>query len=365
MVEMKTENKTAVIFSIIIIVGVISIYFFYNELDLKRDATNSIMIEDKNNLSKAPNLSGATGYINTSRDQLETVIKNNVVLYDIWTYSCINCIRTLPYITSWDEKYSNMGLVIIGVHTPEFEFEKQKQNVLMAVKKFGIEYPVVMDNEKEIWDAFENRYWPRKYIADHEGYIRYDHIGEGSYKETEEIIQKLLNERSLSLGGTTSDIKLTTLNEFEHSTFKTPELYFGYKFASNRNQLGNLEGFQKNQIVDYVIPSNLRQHYFYLDGTWKNNEDGMELVSSTGKIVLNYSAKQVNIVAKNNALLEILIDGKKVPDNLLGADLKSDSKILITEPRLYNIINSDITESHELSITINEPNFEIFTFTFG
>ena len=142
-------------------------------------------------------------------------------------------------------------------------------------------------------------------------------------------------------------------------------LYFGYKFASNRNQLGNLEGFQKNQIVDYVIPSNLIQHYFYLDGTWKNNEDGMELVSSTGKIVLNYSAKQVNIVAKNNALLEILIDGKKVPDNLLGADLKSDSKILITEPRLYNIINSDITESHELSITINEPNFEIFTFTFG
>tara|TARA_B110001454_G_scaffold207246_1_gene218477 strand:+ start:99 stop:1187 length:1089 start_codon:yes stop_codon:yes gene_type:complete len=362
---MKTENKAAIIFSIIIIVGVISIYFFYNELDLKRNTTNSMIVEGKNNPSEAPNLSGATGYINTSQNQLKTLIENNVVLYDIWTYSCINCIRTLPYITSWDDKYSDMGLVIIGIHTPEFEFEKQKQNVLMAVKKFGIEYPVVMDNEKEIWDAFQNTYWPRKYIADHEGYIRYDHIGEGSYKETEEIIQKLLNERSLSLGTTTSNVKLTTLNEFEHSTFKTSELYFGYKFASNKNQLGNLEGFQKNQIVDYVIPSNLRQHYFYLDGTWKNNEDSMELISNTGKIVLNYNAKQVNIVAKNNVLLEILVDGEKVPDNLLGVDLKSDSTILISEPRLYNIINSDITESHELIITIDKPNFEIFTFTFG
>ena len=146
---MKTENKAAIIFSIIIIVGVISIYFFYNELDLKRNTTNSMIVESKNNPSEAPNLSGATGYINTSQNQLETLIENNVVLYDIWTYSCINCIRTLPYITSWDDKYSDMGLVIIGIHTPEFEFEKQKQNVLMAVKKFGIEYPVVMDNEKE------------------------------------------------------------------------------------------------------------------------------------------------------------------------------------------------------------------------
>ena len=365
MYKMKSEIKTAIVCGIIIFVGIISIAVFYNEIDLKNNTTYNVGITDKSKLQKVPNILDASGYINTSPHDLADVLEGKVVLYDIWTYSCINCIRTLPHITAWDQKYRDDGLVIVGIHTPEFEFEKDEDNVLAAVKKFNINYPVVLDNEKEIWKAFQNQYWPRKYIADHEGYIRYDHIGEGSYKETEEVIQKLLNERSELFGLSTDSLNLTKLNEFEHSTFRTPELYFGYKFASNRNQLGNLEGFQKNQIVDYVIPSNLRQHYFYLDGTWKNNEDGMELVSSTGKIVLNYSAKQVNIVAKNNALLEILIDGKKVPDNLLGADLKSDSKILITEPRLYNIINSDITESHELSITINEPNFEIFTFTFG
>ena len=158
---------------------------------------------------------------------------------------------------------------------------------------------------------------------------------------------------------------MATLNEIEHSTFRTPELYFGYKFASNRSQLGNEQGFHPEMIVEYNIPSETRQHYFYLDGTWKNNEDSMELISNTGKIVLNYNAKQVNIVAKNNVLLEILIDGEKVTGDLLGTDLKSNSKILISEPRLYNIINSDITESHELIITVDGPNFEIFTFTFG
>ena len=125
-----------------------------------------------------------------------------MVLYDFWTYSCINCIRTLPYLTAWDEKYGDQGLVIVGIHTPEFEFEKEYENVVFATKKFGVKYPVLQDNEKEIWNDFQNRYWPRKYIADHEGYIRFDHIGEGAYKETEEVIQLLLAERSETTGKT-------------------------------------------------------------------------------------------------------------------------------------------------------------------
>ena len=265
----------------------------------------------------------------------------------------------------WDEKYGGEGLVIVGIHTPEFEFEKNKDNVIAAVQKFDINYPVVLDNEKEIWSEFQNQYWPRKYIADHDGYIRYDHIGEGAYKETEKAIQQLLQERSESLNIKTNTFDLTTLNEFEHSTFRTPELYFGYKFASGRNNLGNENGFNPEEVVEYNIPLELKQHYFYLDGKWNNSKDSMKLVSENGLIVLQYNAKQVNIVASNTAKLEIFIDGEFVPKHMIGMDLTPDSKVIITEPRLYNIVNSSIAESHELIIKVNDPKFEIFTFTFG
>jgi len=362
---MKTEVKTAIICGIIITVGIISISIFYNEVDMKRNTTYNIEIEDKSKLQKVPSVLDATGYINTASNELAETLEGKVVLYDIWTYSCINCIRTLPYITTWDEKYGNEGLMIVGIHTPEFEFEKNKDNVLAAVEKFGINYPVVLDNEKEIWNEFQNKYWPRKYIADHDGYIRYDHIGEGAYKETEKVIQQLLQERSESLNIKTKTFELTTLKEFEHSTFRTPELYFGYKFASGRNNLGNENGFEPEGVVKYNIPLKIKQHYFYLDGKWNNSKDSMELVSENGLIMLNYNAKQVNIVASNNAELEIFIDGERIPKHMAGMDVNQDSKVMITEPRLYNIVDSTVTESHELLIKVNDPKFEIFTFTFG
>ena len=362
---MKTEIKTAIICGIIITVGIISISIFYNEVDMKRNTTYNIEIEDKSKLQKIPSMLDATGYINTASNELAETLEGKVVLYDIWTYSCINCIRTIPYITAWDEKYRDEGLVIVGIHTPEFEFEKDKDNVLAAVQKFDINYPVVLDNEKEIWNAFQNKYWPRKYIADHDGYIRYDHIGEGAYKETEKIIQQLLQERSESLNIKTNTFELTTLEEFEHSTFRTPELYFGYKFASGRNNLGNENGFKPEEMVEYNIPLEIKQHYFYLDGKWKNAKDSMELVSENGLIMLNYNAKQVNIVASNNAELEIFIDGEHIPKHIAGIDVNQDGKVMIIEPRLYNIVDSTATESHELLIKVNDPKFEIFTFTFG
>jgi thiol-disulfide isomerase/thioredoxin len=362
---MKTEIKTAIICGIIITIGIVSISVFYNEVDMKRNTPYNNEIADKSKLQKVPSILDATGYINIPSNELAETLEGKVVLYDIWTYSCINCIRTLPYITTWDEKYRNEGLVIVGIHTPEFEFEKDKDNVLAAVQKFDINYPVVLDNEKEIWNAFQNKYWPRKYIADHDGYIRYDHIGEGSYKETEKVIQQLLQERSESLNIKTNTFGLTTLDEFEHSTFRTPELYFGYKFANGRNNLGNENGFKPEEVVEYNIPSEIKQHHFYLDGKWNNSKDSMELVSENGLIMLNYNAKQVNIVASNSAELQIFVDGAPVPDNMMGSDLTSQNKILVSEPRLYNIINSDYSESHELIISIKGSEFEIFTFTFG
>ena len=349
----------------IIAIGIVSISYFYDEVDLKRNTTNDTATLDKTFLRTTPELKGISGYINTSSEKISQDIEGKVVLYDFWTYSCINCIRTLPHLTAWDEKYSDEGLVIVGIHTPEFEFEKEYDNVFFATEKFGIKYPVIQDNDKEVWNDFQNRYWPRKYIADHEGYIRFDHIGEGAYKETERVIQVLLEERSNALGNTLEKKELVDLNEFRHATFRTPELYFGFNFAEGRNQLGNEEGFAKNKIVTYQLPEKFTQHYFYMEGMWKNNNDGMKLISDSGKIVLNFNAKQVNIVASENATLKIQYDGGQIPEQVRGQDVSQDGTVKISEPRLYNLIDSEQEGPHEIIIQVESPGFEIFTFTFG
>ena len=362
---MKKEYKYASIFFAIIAVGIFSISYYYEEIDLKRSTTDDSAIGDKTFLRKSPELQGISGYINTSQEEIDKHLEGKVVLYDFWTYSCINCIRTLPYLTAWDEKYSDEGLVILGIHTPEFEFEKKYDNVVFATEKFGIEYPVIQDNEKEIWNDFQNRYWPRKYIADHEGYIRFDHIGEGAYKETEEVIQLLLKERANTIGEVVEEKELVNLDEFRHATFRTPELYFGYKFAEGRNQLGNEEGFSKNKIVDFQLPEQFKQHYFYMEGMWENNKDGMKLVGDAGKIILNFNAKQVNIVADGNAVLNIQYDGGIISEDSRGYDIEPNGQVKISEPRLYNLIELDQEGPHEIIIEVTGPDFEIFTFTFG
>ena len=228
---------------------------------------------DKSQFRKAPEFAGITGDINTKQLNLSD-LRGKVVLIDFWTYSCINCIRTIPYLVDWDQKYSDKGLVIVGIHTPEFEFEKDIHNVQAAVKKFGIKYPVLQDNDKETWNAFENRYWPRKYIVDTEGYIRYDHIGEGGYQETEKVIQNLLAERAAQQGIKGINFNQTliknspTTESVDFSKIITPELYLGYESA--RAPLGSKEGFQPTEIVNYSIPnSDLEPNLVYVEGRWK------------------------------------------------------------------------------------------------
>ena len=367
---MKSELKIALVLGILIAVSIVTINALFTSIDSNVvssnenfDGTTSI---DKSNLKKAPDLVGIAHYLNTTPEKLKEDMKGKVVLYDIWTYSCINCIRTLPYITAWNEKYSDKGLLIIGIHSPEFEFEKDKENVELAVKKYGIKYPVVMDNDWETWKAFENRYWPRKYLADYEGYIRYDHIGEGNYQETEKIIQQLLEERSQSMGMKVAAAEpLVEMKEFEHTSFRTPELYFGYKFVQGRNQLGSQEGFNPDQITTYKEPNNLDLHKFYPVGKWTNLEDGMKLESDSGSIKLLYHAKEVNIVSANSAQLEIFLDGKPIGEDDIGSDIVMSNKVNVSEPRLYNIINSSDSGTHELEIKINQKGFTIYTFTFG
>ena len=375
---MKSEIKTPLILGIAILAGVIVISLSLSALDSQpqqtlgntsdesKTSSNSEQKMSKLGYKKAPELVGISGYINTLPDELQKKIHDHVVLYDIWTYSCINCVRTLPFITAWDEKYSDQGLLIIGIHTPEFEFEKDIENVKLAVTKHGIHYPVVLDNDRKTWHAFENNYWPRKYIADHEGYIRYDHIGEGGYQETEKVIQDLLRERNESLGLNASSAKeLVKIDEFESSGLRTPELYFGYDFVSGRNQLGSPEGFKPNQDVNYSIPESKQLHNFYLDGTWKNLQGSMMLISSSGSIVVPYSGQEVNIVTAGDANLRISIDGKTIESSMYGKDVGDKGQVHVHEPGLYNIVKTNSSENHTLEIFVETPGFEIFTFTFG
>ena len=375
---MKTELKTALVMGIILVVSIGGVSAYFSSLKPQIQEQNQsdesiqaqakdmakISIIDKSRFRKAPELVGISGYINTTPEELEAAMKDKVILYDFWTYSCINCIRTLPYITAWNTKYADQGLLIIGIHSPEFEFEKDFNNVQTAVKQHDITYPVVQDNEMKTWKVFENRYWPRKYIADSEGYIRYDHIGEGGYAETEKVIQDLLQERSQILGlNVVSAQPFVDLEEHQFTASQTPELYFGYNFAFGRNQLGNSEGFKPDQIVTYSLPEKLIQDYFYLEGQWQNFDDRMKLVSENGKIILPYFAKSVNIVAANESDLQILFDGKPVTSENAGTDVQ-DGTVHISGDRLYNLISTKDAGSHTLTIAA-KPGFEIYTFTFG
>lgn len=366
---MRNEIKTAITFGIVIVIGIsiLSVFFTYLEDETRNESLTTdkpAADVDKSKFKKSPGLVGITHYLNTTPEKLKKEMEGKVILYDIWTYTCINCIRTLPYVTAWDDKYSDQGLMIIGVHSPEFEFEKDVENVKMAVAKHGINYPVVLDNNWDTWNAFDNHYWPRKYVVDHEGYIRYDHIGEGAYQKTEKVIQNLLEERAETMGLESISSKLVNMEEFQHTAFRTPELYFGYELAQGRNQLGNIKGFQPEQTVSYIDPKKIELHKFYLTGEWYNFKDGMRLESDTGSIKMQFHAKQVNIVTANKAEIEVYLDDKPLPEKYAGKDMKGHI-LKVNAPALYNIIDIKESTTHELELRIKNTGLEVFTFTFG
>lgn len=370
---MKKEIKNAIIAGIVVIVAIVGVATYFMSLDKPGATDNSVLTQsvssnatiDESQYPLAPGLVGISGYINTTPDQLQNTIKNKVVLYDFWTYSCINCLRTLPYLEEWNAKYADKGLVIVGIHSPEFEFEKNIDNVKMAVQKYKIPYPVVLDSDHSTWNAFGNRYWPAEYMTDYLGHIRHVHFGEGDYDQTEQTIQLLLNQRAQALGlDVNANMSLVNLQPHEFSNQQTPELYFGYDFATGRNFIGNQEGFHPNLTVTYALPSNLQQDHFYLDGDWQNLSDSMKLSSDTGKIVLPYFAKDVHIVATGPEVdVQVLLDGKPVGGSDAGLDTQN-STVHVSENRLYNIISSPQAGSHTLTL-IAKPGFQIYTFTFG
>ena len=372
---MKTEIRTAIITGIIVIgivIGIAGYFMLLEKPQVDKNNNLSALPQNKSQTSSdesryplAPDLIGIADYVNTTPDELKSAMKDKVVIYDFWTYSCINCIRTFPYLKAWNEKYADTGLLIIGIHSPEFEFEKDIKNVKMATEKYGLKYPVVLDNDHQTWQAFGNNYWPAEYITDSLGHIRHTHFGEGEYDQTEKVIQRLLDERAQRLGlNLNADVGVLNIKEHEFSNQQTPELYFGYNFSPGRDFIGNSEGFKPEKVVSYLLPSNLKQDRFYLVGQWKNFPDRMQTVSDNGTIILPYYAKDVHIVAAGSDTdIQILLDGKAITANNSGLDVKNGTAH-ISEHRLYNIVSSEQAGSHILTI-IAHQGFQIYTFTFG
>ncbi len=316
--------------------------------------------------TKAPELAKADAYLNTGGQaiNLAQYRGKNVVLIDFWTYSCINCQRTLPYLTSWYGKYKDQGLVIIGVHTPEFAFEHVEKNVADALKRLGITYPVVLDNEYQTWNVYGNQYWPHEYLVDIDGYIVHEKIGEGDYDETEKAIQAALKERADRLQtGAAVDASITSVQADDLRAVQSPETYFG----SNRNEyLGNgTRGQSGTQTL--TVPASQAANTLYLGGTWDLQKEAAVTTDASETVTYLYSANYIYFVAsaESAVTVEVWQDGKPV-GALAGADVdKTTSTVTIQADRLYSLVHNPAPGPHTIQLRIKGAMLHAYTFTFG
>lgn len=305
-----------------------------------------------------------SGFVNTDGITMKELVGEKVILVDFLTYSCINCQRTFPYMNAWYEKYKDQGLEIIGIHTPEFAFEKDIDNVREAMEKFGITYPIVLDNDYATWRAYENRYWPRKYLIDIHGNIVYDHIGEGAYEETEKKIQELLAERAAVLGDAVDmDTNLAAGSiEEKQSRARSPETYFG---ASRNEYLANgIKGKVGEQTFTapvVTLPSRL-----YLTGTWDIDLESAASVAEAG-LVYRFDATEVYVVAEADEpiAVEVYQDGELLTGEGRGADVSEDGTVTVQKSGLYKLIKNSTPDEHVLELRVQGAGLRIFAFTFG
>lgn len=294
-------------------------------------------------IKKAPDIIPGGVWLNTDAPlSLSTNLKGKVVLVDFWTYTCINCIRTLPYLKNWHQKYRDSGLVIIGVHAPEFEFEKDLKNLSKAVVDFDIKYPVVQDNFFSTWRAYNNSYWPAKYLIDATGNLRYYHFGEGKYDETEKAIQLLLKE-----AGNQPTLEISNTEYKNYS--KTPETYLGY----GRGDVGIFD--QKDKYRYQTLPKNLSMGQVGFSGNWLFAKEYAQ--SDIGsELSLNFSSKEVYLVIsplEKDAKVEIYLDGNYHQD------------IIVDQKKLYKILDLTSPGNHILKIKFPQGKVQLFAFTFG
>jgi thiol-disulfide isomerase/thioredoxin len=298
---------------------------------------------------------GATGWLNSEPLTVEG-LRGKVVFVDFWTYTCINWLRTLGYVRAWAEKYADDGLVVVGVHTPEFPFEREVENVRRAATELGVEYPIALDADYGVWDAFGNRYWPAAYIADAEGRIRHHQFGEGGYEECERVIQQLLREAGRDGVGeelvSVADEGLEA--QADWANVETPETYLGYRQAQN--------------FVD-GDPDRLGLNQWTLSGDWRIEPGAAVLDGSHGAIRFRFHARDVNLVLRagggSPVSFRVLLDGEP-PGDAHGLDVDADGRGTLDQPRLYGLIRQPgpVTD-RTVEIAFDAPGVEGYAFTFG
>ncbi|MFY1663270.1 cytochrome c biogenesis protein DipZ [Pseudomonas sp. Pseu.R1] len=328
-----------------------------------KNSTPSLPVE-----GQLPSLDGAVQWLNSAPLSAEQ-LKGKVVLVDFWTYSCINCLRSLPYVKAWAEKYHDQGLVVIGVHAPEFAFERDVKNVTKAMADLGITYPVAIDNNYKIWRAFDNRYWPAHYFIDAKGQIRYHHFGEGAYDESERVIQELLREAGSQQ--VASDLIDTSGKGVQQAPdmgeVKSPETYLGFERAENFVSPGGAKG---DRVASYITPQNLSLNSWGLDGQWNIGSERASLNAANGKIVYRFHARDLHLVLGPGndgkpVRFKVSIDGK-APGDAHGTDVAPDGSGTVTEQRLYQLVRQpgDVAD-HTFTIEFSDPGVSAYAFTFG
>jgi cytochrome c biogenesis protein CcdA/thiol-disulfide isomerase/thioredoxin len=316
-------------------------------------------------------ISNPSGFVNTGKEPdgsdtpitIGRFVGKKVILVDFMTYSCINCQRTFPYINAWYDKYNDQGLEIIAIHTPEFAFEKDIDNVREAMARFGIKHPVVLDNDYGTWSAYGNSYWPRKYLIDIHGNIVYDHIGEGKYEETEQKIKELLKERAEVLGeqaGADGGLIAADIQETKAGA-KSPETYFGS--ARNEFLANGRPGVAGNQTLS--LPDRFLPNHLYLGGAWDLTGEYAE-TKGEATVVYRYDAKDVYFVADADmpVEIEVLQDGRPA-GGAAGDDVSATDTMMVGESRLYKVIHNEESGEHLLELRIKGAGLRAYTFTFG
>jgi thiol-disulfide isomerase/thioredoxin len=308
-----------------------------------------------------PPLDGATGWLN-SEPLTPEALRGRVVLVQFWTYTCINWLRTLPQVRAWAETYKDAGLIVLGVHTPEFEFEHDLDSVKRAVASRAITYPVAIDNDYAVWSAFDNHYWPALYLIGADGAIHYEHFGEGQYAETERAIQQLVGKSSKPVNVTAKGAEV----EADWDDLGSPETYLGYLRG---------QGFASGNAIfetpqSFAIPERLKLNSWGLSGIWALRRDRIELNSPDGRIAYRFHARDIHLVLaptvyKQPVRFQVLIDGHP-PGSAHGSDIAEDGTGSVDEGRLYQLIRQrgQIRDA-TFEIVFNDSGAAAFVFTFG
>jgi thiol-disulfide isomerase/thioredoxin len=315
-----------------------------------------------------PSLGGATGWLN-SPPLTTGELRGKVVLVDFWTYTCINWLRTLGYVRAWAEKYEDQGLVVVGVHTPEFPFEQDVENVREAAKDMTVEYPVALDSDYAVWRAFSNQYWPAVYIADAEGQIRHHQFGEGGYEECERVIQQLLREAGRD--AISDDLVSIAADGFEAqadwTNLESPETYLGYEQAQ---RFASPVGVALDEPRTYVAPHPLQLNDWALSGDWTVQRRASVLNQADGRIAFRFHARDVHLVMgprvrDTSVPFSVLVDGEP-PGAAHGLDVDEQGQGTVAQQRLYQLIRErgSITD-RTFEITFLDPGVEAYAFTFG